>query len=333
MSEYPLFSVIIPVYKVEKYIGDCIRSVQNQECDKIEIILVDDGSPDLCPEICDNFAREDPRIRVIHTSNGGVSSARKKGCNIAKGKYLIFLDSDDWISSDCLSVLEKQCNTTNADIICFGMHYETQEKYEARPLNYRYGYYSRQDIEKEIFPMLIQKSDASYFAPSLCGKAIKKELFSNNALINRECTIGEDGACIIPAVFYAQSMVVLENCLYYYRYNFESATKGKKVIPWSCPEIIYNHIKEKIDLDTADFKEQADRKLVHDIFNTAVSQFHRNESYKVIVRDITNKLNGNLYRSAIENSHFSDSLAATLMQFALKHRIYLLLYVFSKHRR
>ena len=92
-----LISIIVPVYKVEKYIDRCVESIINQTYKNIEIILVDDGSPDNCPKICDEWAKKDKRIRVIHKENRGVSSARNVGIDVAKGKYIGFVDSDDYI--------------------------------------------------------------------------------------------------------------------------------------------------------------------------------------------------------------------------------------------
>ena len=98
-------SVIIPVYKVEKYLKRCVESVVNQTYKNIEIILVNDGSPDKCGEICDKYARIDSRIKVIHKENGGLSSARNAGLDIASGDYIMFVDSDDWISEVSLEKL------------------------------------------------------------------------------------------------------------------------------------------------------------------------------------------------------------------------------------
>ena len=107
----PLISIIVPVYKVEKYLVRCIKSIQNQTYTNIEIILVDDGSPDRCGIICDEIAREDSRIKVLHKENGGLSDARNKGIAIAQGEYVGFVDSDDYIEPDMyehlLGVIEK----------------------------------------------------------------------------------------------------------------------------------------------------------------------------------------------------------------------------------
>ena len=111
-----LISVIIPVYKVEKYLDRCLESIVNQTYKNLEIILIDDGSPDNCPAICDEYAQKDSRIKVIHKANGGVSSARNKGIDVATGDYIGFVDSDDWIEPDMYETLIKNAEQYNSDI-------------------------------------------------------------------------------------------------------------------------------------------------------------------------------------------------------------------------
>lgn len=115
----PVISVVVPVYKVEKYLAQCITSIQNQTFADIEIIMVDDGSPDKCGEICDGFAKEDKRIRVIHQENGGLSYARNVGVQLAQGEYICFVDSDDYIATDYCEVLyELLCNSKYDYSVC-----------------------------------------------------------------------------------------------------------------------------------------------------------------------------------------------------------------------
>lgn len=114
------FSVIIPVYKVEQYLSKCVDSVLAQTFSDYEIILVDDGSPDKCPKICDDYAQKDKHIKVIHKQNGGLSDARNSGINSATGKYVLFLDSDDYLySNSVLEEIEKSLNSANFPDICY----------------------------------------------------------------------------------------------------------------------------------------------------------------------------------------------------------------------
>lgn len=118
------FSVVIPVYKAEKYLHQCIDSVLMQDFDDYELILVDDGSPDRCPEICDEYAAKDSRVAVIHKTNGGAGDARNAGILKAQGEYLCFLDSDDyWLGTDMLSQIAEKARCGNPDIINWGMMY------------------------------------------------------------------------------------------------------------------------------------------------------------------------------------------------------------------
>lgn len=113
----PQISVIVPVYKVEKDLTRCVDSLINQTLQDIEIILVDDGSPDECPAICDNYARQDKRIKVIHKKNGGVSAARNDGLAIAIGDWVIFCDSDDWMELDACQLLVSCGNQNSVDVV------------------------------------------------------------------------------------------------------------------------------------------------------------------------------------------------------------------------
>ena len=115
-----LVSVIIPVYKVEQYLGRCVRSVAGQTYKNLEILLIDDGSPDRCGEMCDSFAANDPRIRVIHQKNRGVSEARNAGIDQSSGQWIFFVDSDDFIHSDCIRQLMEAAETNGADIASCG---------------------------------------------------------------------------------------------------------------------------------------------------------------------------------------------------------------------
>lgn len=112
-----LISIIVPIYKVEKYLNGCIESILNQTYKNLEIILVDDGSPDRCAEICDEWALKDKRIHVIHKSNGGLSDARNVGLSFANGKYIAFIDSDDTVSIHFIEILYKILYETNSDIV------------------------------------------------------------------------------------------------------------------------------------------------------------------------------------------------------------------------
>lgn len=127
----PTVSVIIPVYKVERYLDDCVKSVTAQTYTDLEIILVDDGSPDGCPALCDAWAKKDTRIRVIHRENGGLSAARNSGIDAARGAFLTFVDSDDLLEPDAVRCAVEEQQRTDADMVIYNVLYVDEEN---RPL-------------------------------------------------------------------------------------------------------------------------------------------------------------------------------------------------------
>ena len=164
-----LVSVIIPVYKVEQYLGRCVRSVAGQTYKNLEILLIDDGSPDRCGEMCDSFAANDPRIRVIHQKNRGVSEARNAGIDQSSGQWIFFVDSDDFIHSDCIRQLMEAAETNGADIASCGF-----EKTEDDTIRGDIRFPATEVISRdEAMRRLILEEDTSF----PWGKIYRRELF------------------------------------------------------------------------------------------------------------------------------------------------------------
>lgn len=165
-----LISIIIPVYKVEEYLEKCIESVLKQTYTNLQIILVDDGSPDNCGKICDEYAKKDPRIEVIHKVNGGLSDARNVGIAKAKGKYIGFVDSDDYIKEDMYEILINLIKEYDADVSICNLYDVIDGKEDIRNNENGIQEYSRLEILKEV---LLDKNIQSY----AWNKLYKKELF------------------------------------------------------------------------------------------------------------------------------------------------------------
>lgn len=165
-----LISIIIPVYKVEKYLEKCIESVLKQTYTNLQIILVDDGSPDNCGKICDEYAKKDSRIEVIHKANGGLSDARNVGISKAKGRYIGFVDSDDYIKEDMYEILLNLIKKYDADVSICNLYDVIDGNECIRNKENGIREYSRLDILKEV---LLDKNIQSY----AWNKLYKKELF------------------------------------------------------------------------------------------------------------------------------------------------------------
>lgn len=134
MMEEPLISVIVPIYKVETYLDRCVASITEQTYRNLEIILVDDGSPDGCPAICDAWAEKDSRIKVVHKKNGGLSDARNAGMAVATGELMGFIDSDDWTSPDMFQLLYENMREHDSDISACGVEMVWEDGMPCRPL-------------------------------------------------------------------------------------------------------------------------------------------------------------------------------------------------------
>ena len=166
-------SIIVPVYKVEKYLDRCVESIVNQTYKNLEIILVDDGSPDNCPQMCDDWAKKDSRIKVIHKENGGQSSARNIGIENSTGEYIQFVDSDDFLDINTCNILIENMKNDNADLIIFGIkiideNYQEKEKYNCDSFFTTNPF----DIIKKLFDLKLFNS--------VCNKIYKRSLIKEN---------------------------------------------------------------------------------------------------------------------------------------------------------
>ena len=186
-----LFSIIIPAYNASKYISECINSIINQTSDNYELIIIDDGSTDNTLEICNEVAKKNDRIKVIHQDNKGVSITRARGVAEAKGEYLVFCDSDDMLYSETLKYLENVINKYKADVITFGVTSNSN----LLECSNNGKLYNKEDIEKIIYPYLLENKYGKYFPPSIWGGAFKKSLYIENQVQNCKIEIGEDLAC------------------------------------------------------------------------------------------------------------------------------------------
>lgn len=326
------YSIIVPIYKIEQYITQCIESIIHQTYHNIEIILVDDGSKDQCSVICDQYAAKDHRIRVIHKENGGLVSARKAGALAATGDYVCCVDGDDYIAEHYIERFDQAISRSNAQIVCCGYYLVTSKGQTYTPVNARKGFYSREEICGELFPNLLQNDHGQYFLPTVWGKAIRTDIYKEKQMnVPDAVSMGEDGACTVPCIYEAESLEILDEGLYYYRYNDTSMTKGKKALSWECQLVIAEHYKRVLDLNTFDFQEQYDRRVERGFFTVARTQFHKKESYRQICREILENYNHPVFLNAICAARFRGGIM-NFVDFFLKHKSVLGIYILSKLR-
>lgn len=203
-----MISVIVPIYNVEEYINRCISSIVNQTYRDLEIILVDDGSPDNCPKICDDWANKDNRIKVIHKKNGGLSDARNVALDIAVGSYVTFVDGDDFIDINYINVLYRNLITNNADIstVNFERVFQYVELANDKKIYKSTTYTTRE----ALLDMLLMKN----LTQTAWGKLYKIELFSK--LRYPKGALYEDLAIAYKLLVLTKKVVYCEESLYKY---------------------------------------------------------------------------------------------------------------------
>lgn len=223
----PLVSIIVPIYKIDRYLGLCIESVINQTYSDLEIILVDDGSPDRCPEICDLYAKKDCRIKVIHKKNGGLVSARKAGLIESNGEFISYVDGDDWIDSTFIESLYSTVLSNEADIVCAGFTRDLFSKSVTLTNGIPFGVYKGCEIARLWRNMI---SEGSFYHPGVTSyvwnKMFRREILLDPQMkVDVRISIGEDAAVTYPALLKSRCVVVMDNCDYHYRQREDSMLK------------------------------------------------------------------------------------------------------------
>ena len=307
------FSVIVPIYNIEKYIKRCIDSVLAQSFADFELILVDDGSPDNCPAICDEYANKDERIKVIHKENGGLVSARQAGIKVASGDYIFNLDGDDAICADALESAYKIICDTNADIVSFSyrccINGECGDVAEELVPE---GLYNKAQIEEHIFPKLLSDKNMEHIFYFIWGKAVKRELIIKHQLnVNPAISLGEDLSCAVPCYLEAESVYMSKKAIYLYTIRNDSiSTDFKTQQITQIADVILG--LRKLDIKKPeDFEEQIARYSCFMCFAILAAAAEGNHFSSI-----------NKIKELIENSLHKDEIAkADFENISVKSRI------------
>lgn len=227
----PKISVIVPVYNAEKYLNECVDSILAQTLQDIEVILVDDGSTDNSPAICDEYAEKDSRVVVIHKENGRASSARNAGIRVATGDYIAFVDSDDWISPE---MYETMLSTDAEVCLCDYVRFKGEKQFPFSQQCIREGYYTKEQIREEVYPHLVMDGIEYPITISNCVLAVKHTIIKDNNLWYREdIHVSEDAPFGSEVLYCANSFYYLKDKhFYHYRVTEGSASKTYKSWWW-----------------------------------------------------------------------------------------------------
>ena len=266
MDLAPIISIIIPVYNTERWLSECISSVLNQSFTLFELILVDDGSADACPSICDSYAKNDSRVKVIHKVNAGVSAARNDGIKRSVGKYIMFIDADDLLPEGALKKLYDLIKNDDYDIV-FGQYVlDYPRKQIPKATRLTSGVYSYQDVK---FYLIDDGTLAGFLFGSVWGGIYQRSrIVNNNILFDEKVKINEDGLFNFLLIPKCNKIFVTEEIVYIYRqWKIEKLSALTKNNNYDvCQQVLKEYIK---DLDD-DFELQMQRREVSILFWNAL---------------------------------------------------------------
>lgn len=248
IETYQLVSIIVPIYKIEAYLPTCIESLINQTYPTLEIILVDDGSPDQCPAICDSYATLDTRIHVIHKPNGGLVSARKAGLAASHGAYISNVDGDDWVEPTFIERMVEEAQRADVDIVATGFQRDLLDSTTSMLNTLPCGIYRDADMRETVYLSMLYSG--AFFRVGvysyLWNKLFRREiLFESQMKVDNRIFIGEDAACVYPTLLQANSLCITDDCLYHYRQRNDSMLKRTDTFPLEIENLrlLYEHLE------------------------------------------------------------------------------------------
>ena len=287
----PAFSIIIPVYNVEKYLPQCVDSVLSQTYKDFELILVDDGSTDTSPSICDSFAAKDARVQVLHQKNSGVSVARNNGVDVARGGYITFIDSDDWVEPDYLERFHIEKG--DAVLIVQGLeYYDNRNSCFFKQVRVGNTLLEESDFKKEVEVNNLLHSGYPV------AKAYKKELLNTEIRFEPSISYHEDHIFVLQTLYNSKTIRLVDSIAYKYRYYHSNNTLSSKKHSWinlnrssesmlSC----LNRMKDRFLLPDSEYSKKAYTfayspkiSAIYGLFQTETNYSRRRQNMRIIIR-------------------------------------------------
>ncbi len=260
-------SVIVPVYKAEKYLKRCVESILNQTYRNLELILVDDGSPDQSPALCDKIAAKDSRVTVIHQENAGVAAARNAGLDSATGEYITFVDSDDYVDPEMYEAMMKHALEDNCDLVLCDCLKEFPDHSEPYSHDIRSGFYDAKQLKEEYYPHLLIMENIEY--PATISNCVM--LFRNRNIPRYPVGIrfSEDWLFGAQVMLQAHSFYYMKGQnFYHYCMNPQSATHVYAPDKWNDYRSLHQKMREVFwNYLEYNFNNQVDQALLFLIYN------------------------------------------------------------------
>lgn len=289
------FSVIVPVYKVEDFLPRCIDSILAQTFSDFEAILVDDGSPDGCPALCDAYARKDARVRVIHKPNGGLVSARNAGVFAAKGDYVTYVDGDDWIKPQLLEFVHDRLleSPEPLDMVLFGADQVFADHVEPLVNRVPDGWYDRARLEREIFPYLLSDRRRGFFIGTQIqchswNKPCRRQLQLEHYVRDENIRMFTDVPLITEILLHCQNVYICSEPLYCYNQCNENSiiAQGKRDFLNESIGRVVAYMQEHLRGLTPSIDQQLNDYPAHQIIRTAIFELQKGQSFSLSVKHV-----------------------------------------------
>lgn len=316
------FSIIVPVYQTEQYLRTCVDSILAQTYGELELILVDDGSTDGSPALCDAYAARDSRVRVIHQPNLGVVRARQAGLRASAGSHLLFVDSDDWLAPHCLARGRELMARTQADMILFAACrvYEDGRQAVFEPVPE--GLYTGKAGQDRLFPALVLDERMRHLSYSCSGKIFCRPLAEKGLCsVPPEIRLGEDMLGVLPAYLSARSIYVCREVMNFYRIREQSVSHSFQMEHFDQLVRVVEQLERMKEQEPglpADFARQIDRYGAYMSFTLMVHAAHSGAG------GYLDEIKGQICRPALNNhirrARFRGITGKTRITYALLRR-------------
>lgn len=306
----PYFSIIIPVYNVEKYLSQCLDSIVNQEFNDYEVILVNDGSNDGSLQICWDYQKNDTRILVLDQPNSGPSSARNKGLDHAKGKYVMFVDSDDWIAVDTLQILYEQ-SLENCPLIYYGFCAQFGDGDSISTIHgYRHSHNIRQYYD--ILYHTMENKMHSFIYGFTCNKIFRRDIIEKSSIrFDLQLRVKEDEVFTNQFCMSISEVKIIPSALYNYRMSFGSSVSFVKRMP-SEYEYMADRLREtNLPLDDKNIQEYQRQEYIYNLSKgiTAAIRLHNSKEAKRLAYKCADKMKEmQLSYDSFTRVHFKDKI-------------------------
>ena len=339
----PKISIIVPVYNAESFLHMCVDSIINQTFKELEIILINDGSRDNSGMICDEYEKKHSNVVVIHKKNGGNNSARKAGLAIARGKYVGFVDSDDWIVKDMYEYMYNKIVHYQCNLVTTGFIINTDKNKELLRDNVQFGFHDIKSLQEIVFPNLIcYNKQFSHFGigPSMGNKLFETDLVKTIICgVDDKITMGEDAALVFSYIFKSTAIFCSERCFYNYRVNMNSVTHTLDPNLWIIQDSMIKVLRENGEKTKYDFSDQIDSFYANMTLNAFIKVLLFNQSSLIIrIKTIRKTVKENISFDriqAINKTLLYNNVPKKkfILLFCLKYRITLPIVVYYRIMR